>query len=166
MTMITFTAVLLAGGASRRMGTDKAMLMIEGESLWARQLRVLREARPEGVVVSARGRPGWCPAEMEVKLDGELSRGPLSGVAAALGGMRTSHLLVLAVDLPRMTGEHLRKICERARPGEGVVPVRDERFEPLCAVYPKEAAEFAADAVKGDDVSLRAFVRRLRSEGM
>lgn len=165
-TPIILTAVLLAGGESRRMGTDKAMLMIAGEPLWARQLRVLREVGPEAVAVSARARPAWCPREMEVILDGEPSRGPLSGVAAALGGMRTSHLLVLAVDLPRMTAEQLRKICRQARPGCGVVPVRQERFEPLCAVYPKAAAALAVEAVKGDDVSLQSFVRRLQGEGM
>ena len=167
MTMpITLTAVLLTGGESRRMGTDKALLVIKGEPLWSRQLRVLREVGPGAVVVSARAWPAWCSAEMEVILDAEQSRGPLSGVAAALRRLQTSHLLVLAVDLPRMTVEHLRKICGQARPGCGVAPVRQERFEPLCAVYPKEAAALAAEAVKGDDVSLQAFVRRLQGAGL
>ncbi len=165
-TPISLTAALMVGGESRRMGTDKAMLVIAGEPLWARQLRVLREVEPESLIVSARARPAWCPAEVEAVLDTEPSRGPLSGVAAALGRMQTSHLLVLAVDLPRMTGVHLRKIWVLARPGGGVVPVRQERFEPLCAVYPKDAAALAAEAVKGDDVSLQSFVRRLQSEGM
>ena len=165
-TPISITALLLVGGESRRMGTDKAMLMIEGGPLWARQWRILRELGVGAMAVSARARPAWCAPEMEVILDGEPSRGPLSGVAAALVHMRTSHLLVLAVDLPRMTAQQLRMISGLAQPGCGVVPVRQERFEPLCAVYPQEAAALAAAAVKGNDVSLQSFVRRLQDEGM
>jgi molybdopterin-guanine dinucleotide biosynthesis protein A len=161
----TLTAVLLAGGQSRRMGMDKATLRIAGEPLWSRQLRLLRELHPESLLVSARTPPAWCPPDIPVALDAEPSRGPLSGVAAALAPMRTSHLLVLAVDLPRMTTEYLRQILERARPGCGVVPVRAGRFEPLCAVYPAEAAPIADAALKGDDASLQTFVRRLLAEG-
>ena len=165
MTPGTLTAVLLAGGQSRRMGMDKASLRIAGEPLWSRQLRLLRELCPESLLVSARTPPAWCPPEIEVALDAEPSRGPLSGVAAALTAMRTSHLLVLAVDLPRMTPEHLRQILSRARPGYGVVPVRAGRFEPLCAIYPAEAAPLAAAALNGDDASLQTFVRTLLAEG-
>ena len=165
-TPITLTAVLLAGGQSRRMGTDKATLLFAGEPLWARQLRVLRELGPESLFVSARARPAWCPAEVEVVLDEGPARGPLSGVAAALARMQTTHLLVLAVDLPRMTTGHLRILREHALPGCGVVPVREGRFEPLCAIYPRQAAVYAAEALTGEDVSLRSFVRRLQAEGL
>jgi molybdopterin-guanine dinucleotide biosynthesis protein A len=97
-------------------------------------------------------------------LDEAPSRGPLSGVAAALGRLRTSHLLVLAVDLPRMTAEHLRKLAGLTGPGSGVIPRTGDFFEPLCAFYPAEAAEAARDALAGEDVSLQPFVARLVRE--
>src|SRR5437867_2135004 len=98
--MKTLTAVLFAGGESRRMGADKAMLEIGGEPLWARQLRRLRELQPERILISARSKPAWCPAEIETVLDEPPSRGPLSGLAAALKIIQTTHLLALAIDLP------------------------------------------------------------------
>jgi len=165
MRPITLTALLLAGGQSRRMGMDKATLLIAGEPLWARQLRVLRELNPEALAVSARTRPEWCSPELAVVLDNEPSRGPLSGLAAALGGLQTSHLVVLAVDLPRMTLQHLRELLARAGSGSGVVPERDGRLEPLCAIYPAEAAAIAAEALSSGDVSLQSFARRLQREG-
>ncbi|MGC9944666.1 MAG: NTP transferase domain-containing protein, partial [Verrucomicrobiota bacterium] len=94
---MTLSAILLAGGLSRRMGADKATLLVEGKPLWQRQLQVLSAMRPVALWVSARGVLPWCPLEMEVVLDKAPSRGPLSGVAAALCRLRTSHLLVLAV---------------------------------------------------------------------
>jgi molybdopterin-guanine dinucleotide biosynthesis protein A len=162
---MTLTAVLFAGGLSRRMGTDKATLAIAGEPLWARQLRVLRELQPNALWISARARPDWCPAEIEVVPDAEPSRGPLSGLAAALAQIKTSHLLALAVDLPRMTVEPLRRLWSLATPGCGVIPVQDNFLEPLCAIYPREAVLSAERALAGEDVSLQALSQILLTEG-
>jgi molybdopterin-guanine dinucleotide biosynthesis protein A len=165
MSHITLTALLLVGGQSRRMGADKATLLVAGEPLWARQLRVLSGLDPREIAVSARARPAWCPAGMAVVLDEQPSRGPLSGLASALRGLQTTHLVALAVDLPRMTTGHLRGLLALARPGCGVVPVRDDRFEPLCAIYPAAAAGLVEEAIQSDDVSLQRFARLLGSEG-
>jgi molybdopterin-guanine dinucleotide biosynthesis protein A len=143
------------------MGFDKATLTIVGEPLWQRQLRVLRELSPAVLLVSARAKPPWCPSEIEVVPDTSPSRGPLSGLAAALRQLQTSHLLVLAVDLPRVPAEHLQKLCSLARPGSGVIPLHDDYFEPLCAVYPVEAAASAQTALNSDDVSLQHFGQTL-----
>jgi molybdopterin-guanine dinucleotide biosynthesis protein A len=48
---LTFSAVLLAGGESRRMGRDKAAVVFRDEPMWRRQLRVLRDLVPEKVFV-------------------------------------------------------------------------------------------------------------------
>lgn len=74
--MKTLTAVLFAGDESRRMGRDKATLRIDGETLWPLQLRILRELQSEQIMVSTRGRPAWCPPEIETVLDQPPSCGP------------------------------------------------------------------------------------------
>jgi molybdopterin-guanine dinucleotide biosynthesis protein A len=158
------SAILLAGGRSRRMGVDKATLLIAGEPLWKRQLRVLTNLRPDAVWVSARTLPPWCPAEIEVIADRIPSRGPLSGVATGLRRLQTSHLLVLAIDLPQMTAEHLRNLWALARPGIGVIPFHGDYFEPLCAIYPAEALVAAETALSSDDVSLQHFAQNLLRE--
>lgn len=155
------SVLLLAGGRSRRMGVDKATLLISGEPLWQRQLRVLSDLRPSAVWVSARTVPPWRPPEIEVVTDTPPSRGPLSGVAAGLRRLQTSHLLVLAIDLPQMTAEHLRKLWSMARPGIGVVPLHGDYLEPLCAIYPAEAVVAAEKALKSNDVSLQHFAQNL-----
>lgn len=161
----TLTAVLFVGGLSRRMGVDKATLEFEGEPLWARQLQLLRELQPEALWVSARSRPAWCLEDIEVILDEPPSRGPLSGLAAGLRKIKTSHLLALAIDLPCMTVEPLHRLRSLAEPGCGVVWSRGDLLEPLCAIYPAEAMTQAAVALsRNDDVSLQSFVRALCRE--
>jgi molybdopterin-guanine dinucleotide biosynthesis protein A len=159
---MTLTAMLLVGGESRRMGTDKAMLKVGGERLWQRQLSVLRELAPDTLWISARTRPDWCPEDVEVILDEPPSRGPLSGISAALARLRTSHLLVLAVDMPQMTAEHIQKLWSCAQSGWGVVPKNENRFEPLCAIYPAEAFEIAPRVLAQGELSLQNLARNLQ----
>jgi molybdopterin-guanine dinucleotide biosynthesis protein A len=75
--------------------------------------------------------------------------------------METDYLLALAVDMPFITVSHLRKICDCARPGVGVVPVVNGKMEPLAAVYPKRAGSIFAEALRGSDYSLQRLVGRL-----
>jgi len=161
----TLTAVLFVGGLSRRMGMDKASLRIAGEPLWTRQVRLLRELRPDALWISARTRPAWCPSEIEVIADEPPSCGPLSGLSAALKRISTSHLLALAIDLPRMTIEPLNNLWSLAQAGCGVIPAHGDFLEPLCAIYPAEAAAHAAATLNlGDDVSLQSFTKSLLAE--
>ena len=161
---ITFTAVLLAGGESRRMGRDKATVVFRDEALWRRQLRILRDLGPDKVFVSARTESSWLPADTELLLDEPPSRGPLSGLTKALVQMQTSHLVVLAVDMPFVTREQLRLLGSLAKPGRGVVPIIGERAEPLAGVYPAEAAADFATALAGTDFSLQRIVRKLAAD--
>ncbi|HVV70536.1 MAG TPA: molybdenum cofactor guanylyltransferase [Verrucomicrobiae bacterium] len=158
---MTFTAMLMAGGLSRRMGSDKASLEVGGEALWARQVRVLRELTPAAVWVSARATPAWCPRDLEVVLDERPSRGPLSGLTAALTRLRTTHLLVLAIDLPGISSGHLRKLQQLASPGRGVLPLNQDYYEPLCAVYPTEAVSAAQTALRHGELSLQNLAQAL-----
>jgi molybdopterin-guanine dinucleotide biosynthesis protein A len=159
------TAVLLAGGESRRMGTEKATIVFNGEPLWQRQITLLRHLGAKKILVSARAECLWRPADTKLVLDRPPSRGPISGLTAALARTRTSHLVALGVDMPFVTVAQLQDLCHRANAGCGVVPTIGGRAEPLAAVYPVEAhADFTA-ALTGNDWSLQPLVRRLADEG-
>jgi molybdopterin-guanine dinucleotide biosynthesis protein A len=163
--MITLTAVLLAGGESRRMGRDKAAVLFGDEPLWRRQLRVLRDLGPEKVFVSARTQSSWLPNDTELLLDQPPSRGPISGLTKTLIQMQTSHLLVLAVDMPFVTREQLRLLCGLVTEGSGVVPMIGERMEPLAAIYSREAAPEFVAALAGTDFSLQRLISKLVAAG-
>lgn len=147
------------------MGRDKAAVFFQEEPLWRRQLRVLRDLGPEKVFVSARTESTWLPDDTELLLDEPPSRGPLSGLTKALAQMQTSHLVVLAVDMPFVTREQLQFLCSKASEGCGVVPLIRERAEPLAAIYPKESGSDFAAALAGPDYSLQPLVRKLAAGG-
>ena len=156
-----FAAVLLAGGSSRRMGRDKALLPLkDGRLLWQRQLDVLRRLEPAELFVSGPRREGF-PPELTCLPDEQPGCGPLGGIVSALGAMSVTRLVVLAVDLPLMTPEFLRGLLERAADRRGVVPRHRESglYEPLAAVYPSACLALAQARLDGDDWSLQRFVR-------
>jgi len=158
------SAVLLAGGESRRMGRDKATLLFGREPLWRIQLGLLRKLAPFEILISARTDPTWRPVDVYFVADEPPSRGPLSGIKAALARTATTHLLTLAIDMPFMNEQYLRSLCCGIEPGRGVIPVIGGRAEPLAAVYPVEArAEFAA-ALSGSDFSLQKLAKEFVSK--
>jgi len=162
---MTFSAVLLAGGESRRMGTDKATFLFRGKPLWQVQLETLRRLRPAEIFISARADPLWRPADAQFIADIPPSSGPLSGVAASLAKIHTAHLVVLAIDMPFMTENYLRASCSAIEPGRGVVSKIGNRAEPLAAVYPHEAEIDFRSALAGNDFSLQNIVRQLVTSG-
>jgi molybdenum cofactor guanylyltransferase len=162
---MNISAVLLAGGESRRMGKDKATLLFRGRPLWQIQLELLRQLEPAEIFISARSDPIWRPADVEFVADNLPSRGPLSGLAASLAQMRTKHLLALAIDMPFMTQEYLKFLCGQIEPGRGVLPKIDNRAEPLAAIYPREVDIVLGSALSGVDFSLQTLTNRLVEAG-
>ncbi len=162
---VDVSAVLLAGGDSRRMGKDKATFLFRGRPLWHNQLELLRKLKPAEIFVSARSDPKWRPADVAFLADVPPSRGPLSGIAASLVKIHTAHLLALAIDMPFMTEKYLRSICDAIEPGRGAVATIDNRAEPLAAVYPREAEIDFRTALAGSDFSLQNVVRHLVRSG-
>ncbi len=161
---LPLTAVLLAGGQSRRMGTDKALLEIEGQPLWRRQLALLASLEPAEVLVSGPRRPEF-PASLRNVEDAGPSRGPLTGLATALRTASFPHVLVLAIDMPLMTRTFLEKLCDLRGVRRGVVPFilererREKFYEPLAAIYPRECLDLIERHLTSADWSMQGLVR-------
>jgi len=162
---MNISAVLLAGGESLRMGRDKATVLFRGKPLWQIQIDFLRKLEPAEIFVSARTDPSWRPDDVQFVADEPPSRGPLSGLAASMVKMRTTHLLALAIDMPFMREDYVRYLCDHIEPETGVVPTIDNRAEPLAAIYPREARVDFQRALSGADFSLQTLVCDLIEAG-
>ena len=163
---MNISAVLLAGCESRRMSKDKAALLFRGKPLWQIQVDLLRKLEPAEIFVSARTDPAWRPKGVQFVPDEPPSRGPLSGLTATLARIPSSHLLVLAIDMPFMNSKHLRYLCNGIRPGRGALPMIGSRAEPLTAIYPAEVYDMFAAALSGADFSMQTVTNQLVKIGM
>lgn len=126
----TLIGLVLAGGQSRRMGQDKALMRYQGRTLIDNASLLLQSASCDKVLIS-RNAPGFLNDKIE-------DAGPLSGVHAVLDALSQSdnhngnpcELLVLPVDMPQMTPELLRILVSRGREAQQACYV-EKRFLPF-----------------------------------
>lgn len=156
------SAVILAGGASTRMGRDKAWLPCDGQTLLERQAGLARKLRPRELFISGRADANYSAFGLPVLPDATPGLGPLPGILAALKASTAPLVLVLAVDLPLMQSEILESLLARCDEWTGVVPSVDRRLESLAAFYPTAAASVASRMLKHGMRSMRAFVENCR----
>jgi len=163
---MNFSAVILAGGQSRRMGCDKAWLPLDGQPLLARQIALARELAPTELFISGRADTDYTSLGCPVLTDEFADAGPLAGIAASLAAASAPLVLVLAVDMPDMTSAMLRRLLERCAAGVGLVPRVNRRVEPLAAFYPKAAALLAVDLLKRQLRAVRTFAEQCSHAGL
>jgi molybdopterin-guanine dinucleotide biosynthesis protein A len=119
---------------------------VEGETLLRRQLRLLLEAGASEILISVNPECPESPPEnlpARVVPDRIRDSGPLAGMEALLRASQSPWVLIVAVDLPRLTVRFLQELLHQRTPTTGVLPVFGGRLEPLCAVYPRQAADLA-----------------------
>lgn len=155
---MNFSAVILAGGKSTRMGRDKAFLEIGGQTLLARQLQLVSAAGAAEIFISGRIGVDYSCFSCRVLADTLLEGGPLAGIASALAAMTTPLLLVLAVDLPNMDAHFLGDLLVKSAGGIGIIPRVAGQMEPLVATYPRTAHPLAATRLRGRKLAVRDFV--------
>lgn len=137
--MRPMSGVLLAGGHSRRMGADKALLDVGGEPLAVRVLRVLDRVCDDVVVASGDGsRLGGLGRPQAA--DPRPGAGPLAGIVAGLLAASHDLVAVLAVDQPDASAAVLARLAAVWAGEAAVVPVVDGLQQPLHAVWSRAAA--------------------------
>ena len=159
---VNLSAVILAGGQSRRMGRDKAWIELNDQPLIVRAFAVVREAGIQEILISGRVGVDYSALGCPVLQDLEPDRGPLGGIERALAVASHPLVLVLAVDLPKITPLLLRKLAQHCQPGTGVVPECNGQLEPLAAIYPKRCHAFARTALREGRHSARRFADACR----
>ncbi|HEX3424485.1 MAG TPA: formate dehydrogenase accessory sulfurtransferase FdhD [Acidimicrobiales bacterium] len=155
-------ALLLTGGASRRMGRDKATIVFDGEPL-ARRTAALLARRADPVLEVG---PGF--TNLPHLLEDPPGSGPLAAMAAGGAALWARHhqgpVLVIGTDLPHLSDAFLRTLAEYPVPGAdySVVP-RDAtgRPQPVCARYSPEALVRAQELVAAGHRSVMALLERV-----
>lgn len=134
--MQTIAGFILAGGKSRRMGTDKSRLVLNGETFVERIAAELAAVTKDIVVVGKAARrsnklpqtpdvyPGW---------------GALGGVHTALASSDADWCLIVACDFPFVTAELFARLASLREDFEAVAPIQSDGIpQPLCTLYQTE----------------------------
>lgn len=151
----TLNGLVLAGGKSRRMGSDKAALVSGGETQLERAVKLLQR-HVDDVFVSTGADQADDPVRRKFRqiVDRYEDMGPIAGILSALDTAPDSSWLVLACDLPNIDDSTIRFLIENASasdPFSAFRSVNDDLPEPLCAIYRPASRplidQFVADGI-------------------
>lgn len=149
---------VLAGGQSRRMGRDKALLPLGGQPLIE---RVIAAASPLGCPYLIIGDPSsYSHLKLPVLPDHRPGLGPLGGLYTALS-TTAAPVLLLACDLPFLTPNFLRHLVNRRGPHQAVVPHTAAGLQPLCALYEPSCLAAVQAAIQADQLGMRDLLNNL-----
>lgn len=156
--------LLLIGGQSTRFLPDKMREPLEGRPLPLHAFEVLAGCCPR-VWVATGAMGGWTGVDVppgvsaECVPDDQPGQGPLEGIRSVMARSRASHLLVLAGDLPRISGETLERL--RSAPPADVVCARDAstgQLQPLCALWSTALLPSLTQALRAGQRGVQRFL--------
>jgi molybdopterin-guanine dinucleotide biosynthesis protein A len=131
------TAIIMAGGKSKRMGQDKGMLLINGTPAIK---HIFAQLKPhfDQIIVSSNNIAEHSIDGVEVVKDEVTGKGPLMGIASALRVSRNEINFVIACDIPEVDISIVRQMLRESSRFDAVVPqTGPSQYEPLFAVYKK-----------------------------
>src|SRR2546425_12546216 len=145
--MLDVEGFILVGGASSRMGSDKAQLRFDGQTGVELITAALRPIVGSVRLVGAREEARLSPSPLQNVPDLHERWGALGGIHAALYACQSAWAAIAACDLPLVTDKLFARLSQFAKePFDAVVPVQpDGRQQPLCAFYRRESCLAATE---------------------
>lgn len=154
-----YSLLLLAGGKSSRMGTNKAELLYEGRTFVENLIEKAKCLELQKIYLSGYQNK---LENIQVVYDIYPEIGPLGGLHAGLLAVQTPYCLVLPVDIPQipvglleeLLDTHEKQILDCEMEKLPLVVERDGFMEPLIGVYPASMLEFIEDRIKAQRLSV------------
>ncbi len=161
------SGIILAGGRSRRLGSDKCALEVGGRTLIQRVADALDEVCGEIIVVHAPGRP---PPELRSRLplrhvaDPIEDAGPLVAIAAGLEAASAPVAIAVGCDAPQLEPTLLRLLAAWARAGKPLAaPLHEGVPQWLCAAWRRDALPVLRERIKAGDRAVHAAAEALEA---
>lgn len=158
------TGIILAGGASRRMGCDKATIEIGGQRAIDRVVDAMRPVCDE-LVIAGKGTRLPFPGIHDVAWveDEPGTEGPLAGLASGLRAASGQSCVLVACDMPFLSPDLLRHLLAAHRDGDdAVMPLAGGSAQPLHAVYSLSCLPAVSVLLRLGARSMRDLLPRLR----
>lgn len=156
------SGIVLAGGRSRRLGTNKAVVRVGGVRLIERVLGHMRQLCDDLVIVTNEPAPY---RDLGERLVGDVwpGMGSLGGIYSGLRAARYDRGLVAGCDMPFLNAGLLRLMIDLSRDYDVVIPRLDDgRMEPLHAVYGRACLEPMEAQLQASDLRIINILPHLR----
>jgi molybdopterin-guanine dinucleotide biosynthesis protein A len=143
------------------MGSDKALLVVDGKTLLHRAAQTCLLARLPVIIVGREKPAGWTLTEALFVPDDKPDQGPLAGIATALRQVDGA-VAAMACDMPNLTVEALQWLVEEFRKNSsehGVVVTGEKGMEPLFSVYASAARKHIESVLAAGERSCHRCIK-------
>ena len=161
MSVTHVTGVMLAGGQSRRMGQNKALMTFQGQRLIDRVVEVLQRVFTQCLMVTNTPEL-YTELALPMVPDVFPDKGSLGGIYSAIYHAPTSHCLVVACDMPFLNVALLRYLVDHIQDYDVVVPDMHNELQPLHAIYSKACLQPIAQRLAADRLKIVGFFPDVR----
>lgn len=159
---IHITAIILAGGNSSRMGTDKGLIDMKGMKMIECVLQNVKSLTNQILVIS--NNPEYKAYGYPVCSDIHKNCGPLGGIHAGLTHSKTGWNMVVGCDLPYVTPGFLSFLISNISDADAIVPVHGSFSEPLCALYNKSSLPKIESLLLRQELKMQNLLKQLDSK--
>ncbi|GAB6156949.1 molybdenum cofactor guanylyltransferase [Desulfotomaculum varum] len=152
----SFAAVILAGGRSRRMQTNKALLQINGKSIMQIIIDRLTPYFKEIIIISNQPQV-YAHLGLPVYSDIFLNQGPLAGIHSGLIHISSPGAFFTACDMPCIDPRLAWQLTQLLHSFQGVVPRLGDFLQPLYAAYSKECLPAVEKSLQKGQLKITSF---------
>jgi molybdopterin-guanine dinucleotide biosynthesis protein A len=156
------TGVILSGGKSTRMGTNKALLQVGGERLIDRTIRTFRDIFRETILVT-NSPLDYIDQDCTIATDIIKGKGALGGIYTGLFYASCDHAFVAACDMPFLSKSFIEYMIENCGNHDIVVPEPSDGPQPLHAIYSKRCLPAIKRLIDQDQLKITGFYKGLKT---
>ncbi len=152
---MVFDGIILAGGQSKRMGSDKGLISYKGKQLVEYAIDLLTPFC-ENIVISANN-PQYSKFGLPVIADDMRDIGPVGGLLATLPKSQNRYSIVVSCDMPHLNSEAVNLLIEYVKDATCYIPKHNRGIEPLFGIYHQNFIHTLSETVNNGNYKLRAL---------
>ncbi|WNH10801.1 molybdenum cofactor guanylyltransferase [Thalassobellus suaedae] len=159
------TGIILAGGKSTRMGTDKGFLLLNEKPFTQYSIDAIKPLVSEILIVS--DNPDYDVFGFKRISDITKNAGPVAGIYSGLEASSTEYNLILSCDIPLITSDILKKLIKAIDDTSEVIQIESNgKSMPLIALYKKQCKNIFGELLKTDERRLRIAVNTCKTKNI
>jgi len=157
------TGIIIAGGKSSRMGTDKGFIELNGDSFMSRIIKALEPLVNDIIIVS--NNADYDVFNLKRVEDIVADAGPLAGLYSGLYHSKTENNIVLSCDVPLINTTVLKTLTEDIKDDINVIQLEiNNKTMPLIALYKKQCMHQCLELLKQGERRLRFAVSQFKTK--
>lgn len=156
------TPLILVGGKSQRMGTNKSFVLLDGKPMLEVVLSIIRPLFSHQPILVANSSNLYAHLNLPIVEDIYKEKGPLGGIHAALSYSSTPYIFVFGCDMPFLQPALIEYMVNKLEDEDILIPRDGKRIEPLHAIYSKNCLPAVEAQIRQGSFKIQSFFSQVR----